>query len=494
MSAPPIVSIQHLNHYFGEGHLQKQVLFDINLEVKSKDFVILTGPSGSGKSTLLSLVGCLRSVQNGSLKIMGQELNGASRDQLIHMRRNLGYITQSSNLLNFLTAQQNVQIALELLPDFSPKAARARTIAMLEAVGLGDKLDAYPANLSGGQKQRVAIASALVTQPKLVLADEPTAALDKLSGRNVVTLMNRLAKEQGTAVLMVTHDNRILDLANRIIHVEDGQLGLALNQEMSIALPGFDEGLLTRSTSQPTVLTYESEEVIVRQGELANKFYILLEGEVEILQESSDAPDRLLNRLSRGSYFGEVGLLRGGKRTATVRAAKDMEVKVMVIEEELFQILIANSELTSADIARRLQERVLTSHLASALPNVDQAHIIEVVSKAKLIRYGPNSTVVQQGEPAHQFYLIVEGETDVFRFAPDGELTYREMKAGEYFGHTELVSGDTFPFTVKTKPSTDTDVMLLDRESFCSLLFKSNSNQDVVAAVIRNQLMPYEPQ
>lgn len=233
MSVPTVVFIQNLNYFFGENSLQKQVLCDINLEVKAKEFVILTGPSGSGKSTLLSLIGCLRSVQQGSLKILGQELNGATREQLVQMRRNFGYITQSSNLLDFLTVQQNIQMSLELQPDFSPKEARAKTAAILEAVGLRDKLDAYPKNLSGGQRQRVAIASALVTQPKLVLADEPTAALDKTAGRNVVALMHRLAKEQNSAVLMVTHDNRILDLADRIVNVEDGKLGLALNQELS---------------------------------------------------------------------------------------------------------------------------------------------------------------------------------------------------------------------------------------------------------------------
>lgn len=489
MAAKTIVSIENLNHFFGEGNLQKQVLFDINLEVKSRDFVILTGPSGSGKTTLLSLVGCLRSVQQGSLKILGQELNGASREQLVQMRRKFGYITQSSNLLHFLTVQQNVQVALELLPNFSKKEARAKTTAILEAVGLGDKLDAYPSNLSGGQRQRVAIASALVTRPKLVLADEPTAALDKVSGRNVVALMQRLAKEQGTAVLMVTHDNRILDLANRIIHVEDGKLELAINQELSIALPGFDEVLLEQSASKPTVLTYESEEIIVRQGEPASKFYVILEGIVEIYQEFPDQPSRRLNVLKRGDYFGEVGLLRGGKRTATVRAACDSEVKVLVIEEELFQLLIAKSELTSTDIIRRLRQRVMTVHLASALPKVDPAHMIEVVSKAKIIRYGPNSTIVRQGEPADKFYLIFEGEAIVSVLHPNNESAHYKIKAGDYFGHTELVDEEDYAFTVQTGPDADIEVMALDRESFCSLILKSHTNQNIVASVIRHRLM-----
>ncbi|MBE8966106.1 cyclic nucleotide-binding domain-containing protein [Nostocales cyanobacterium LEGE 12452] len=483
-----VVSIQNLNYFFGEGELQKQVLSDINLEVKAKEFVILTGPSGSGKSTLLSLIGCLRSVHQGSLKILGQQLNGATREQLVQMRRNFGYITQSSNLLDFLTVQQNIQMSLELQPDFSPKEARAKTVAILEAVGLAEKLNAYPGNLSGGQKQRVAIASALVTRPKLVLADEPTASLDKTAGRNVVALMHRLAKEQSSAVLIVTHDNRILDLADRIVNVEDGKLGLAFNQELSLVLPGFDEALLEKATTKPIVLTYESEQAIVRQGERADKFYILLEGEVEIIQELPDEPHRVINHLNRGDYFGEVGLLRDGKRTATVRVARNSEVKVMVIDEELFRLFLGNSELTKADIVRRLHQRVMTSHLSNALPNVNPSEILAVAAQAKVIRYGANSIIVQEGEVAEKFYLILEGELEALMSDRDDEFTSCKLKPGEYFGNAQLVNGENYPFTVRAG-LTEVEVMVIDRESFCSLILKSNTNQAIVASVLRHRLM-----
>ena len=487
MAVQTIVSIQHLNYFFGQGNLQRQVLYDINFKVKSKDFVIITGPSGSGKSTLLSLIGCLRSVQQGSLQILGQELQGATREQLIQMRRQFGYITQSSNLLHFLTVRQNVQIALELLPGISQQESRSRTEAIVEAVGLTDKLDAYPSNLSGGQKQRVAIACALVTRPRLVLADEPTAALDKVAGRNVVALMHRLAQEQGSAIIMVTHDNRILDLATCIMHVEDGNLELALNQELAIALPGFDEALLAQSETQPTLLTYQAEEIIVRQGDPANQFYIILEGEAEVYQEMANSSPRYLNRLSRGDYFGEVGLLRGGQRTATVRAAR-AEVKVMVIEEDLFKLLITHSELTSADIARQLRQRVMTAHLANVLPNVDPAEIIAVVAQAKCIKYAANSTLVQQGEPADKFYLIFAGEVEILASSNDG-VSACTLQAGEYFGHPELATGSSYPFTVRTRSHTEAEVLTIERESFCSLILKSNTNQDVVASVISHRLM-----
>ncbi|NJR64262.1 MAG: ATP-binding cassette domain-containing protein [Leptolyngbyaceae cyanobacterium CRU_2_3] len=220
----PVISAQNLNHYFGENNLRKQVLFDINLEISAGEIVIMTGPSGSGKTTLLTLMGGLRSAQSGSLKILHQDICGASKMQLTQLRQQIGYIFQAHNLMTFLTAKQNVRLSLELHDHALHQNLDALAVEMLKTVGLGDRVDYYPESLSGGQKQRVAIARALISQPKIVLADEPTAALDKKSGRDVVELMQKLAKEQGCTILLVTHDNRILDIADRIVYMEDGRL------------------------------------------------------------------------------------------------------------------------------------------------------------------------------------------------------------------------------------------------------------------------------
>lgn len=223
-SVTPTIEIQRLNHFYGKGALSKQILFDINLSINPGEIVIMTGPSGSGKTTLLTLIGALRSVQEGSLKVLGDELNLASNQQRVQVRRNIGYIFQGHNLLPFLTARQNVQMSLSLQAPGDRKLGKKRVDEVLQAVGLGDRLDYYPEKLSGGQKQRVAIARALVNKPALILADEPTASLDSKTGRDVVELMYRLAKEQDCTILLVTHDNRILDVADRIIHLEDGYL------------------------------------------------------------------------------------------------------------------------------------------------------------------------------------------------------------------------------------------------------------------------------
>jgi putative ABC transport system ATP-binding protein len=218
------ISIRGLNHSFGKGSLRKQTLFDISTEIPQGEIVIVTGPSGSGKTTMLTLVGALRSTQEGSVRVLGQELCGAKPAALEKVRKQIGFIFQQHNLLEALTAIQNVELGARVSGKIRRSQLRKRAAHMLDAVGLGDFLHHHPEQLSGGQRQRVAIARALVGEPAMLLADEPTASLDKKSGREVVDRMKFLAREHGTTILLVTHDNRILDIADRIVHLEDGRL------------------------------------------------------------------------------------------------------------------------------------------------------------------------------------------------------------------------------------------------------------------------------
>ena len=218
------IEAKGLNYWFGAGEARKQALFDIDLSLKRGSFTVLMGPSGSGKTTVLTLVGCLREVQDGSVRLLGHELYKANEATLIGLRRRLGFIFQAHNLHESLTAVQNVMMGLQVHPGIGDQTARQAAAHALGLVGLDDRMDYLPANLSGGQKQRVAVARALVGNPAIVLADEPTAALDRDSGANVVDLLRRLGAARGTTTLMVTHDNRILDLADRIITLEDGRI------------------------------------------------------------------------------------------------------------------------------------------------------------------------------------------------------------------------------------------------------------------------------
>jgi putative ABC transport system ATP-binding protein len=219
------VAIEQVSYTYQDAFIKREILKDIDLSIGSGEIVILTGPSGSGKTTLITLIGALRAAQSGSIKIFGQELLKASQRRLVAVRKDIGYIFQQHNLLDYLTIRQNIMMSLQLCSGRVSRAtAREKINGVLAQVGLEEHVDKRPTELSGGQKQRVGIARALVNEPRLILADEPTASLDKESGRRVVNLIQDLARKQQSTVIMVTHDNRILDVADRILHLEDGEI------------------------------------------------------------------------------------------------------------------------------------------------------------------------------------------------------------------------------------------------------------------------------
>ncbi len=220
----PTVQIDGLSHWFGIGHTRKQVLYSVSMKIDPGEVVLLTGPSGCGKTTLLTLIGALRKVQKGELSVLGLQLRNSRRKTRQILRKKIGMIFQGHNLLRCLTAEQNVQMGADLLGNLSYRKRRELSRNWLGEVGLEDQMEKLPHDLSGGQKQRVAIARALSASPKLLLADEPTSALDSVTGREIVSLLKRLAIEQKCSVLMVTHDPRILDVADRLLKMEDGMI------------------------------------------------------------------------------------------------------------------------------------------------------------------------------------------------------------------------------------------------------------------------------
>lgn len=218
----PIIEVNNLEFSYGVGELTRPVLKKVSISINKGEIIIMTGPSGSGKTTFLTITGGLRQAFNGSVKVLEQQLIGSSEQTKVKIRRQIGYIFQQHNLLKSLSALQNVSMALELQGGNNEKARLQLAAQMLEAVGLEDRLHHKPEQLSGGQRQRVSIARALVGKPKIILADEPTASLDKQSGLEAVNILKHLAKESNTTIVLVTHDYRILDIADRIIELEDG--------------------------------------------------------------------------------------------------------------------------------------------------------------------------------------------------------------------------------------------------------------------------------
>ena len=324
----PVISVSGLNHFFGGGDTRKQVLFDINFEVYPGEIVIMTGPSGSGKTTLLTLVGALRTVQEGSLRVLEQELKGMSKRQSVNYRRSLGFIFQMHNLFESLTAFENVRMALELWK-INKSETKQKIEELLTHLGLGERMYYKPESLSGGQRQRVAVARALVNKPKIILADEPTAALDKKSGRDVVNLLQQLASEQDCCILMVTHDSRILDAADRIVNMVDGAIASDVAVKESITICEFLMKSKVFSSLTPTALSevaqkmvkerFRAGDEIIRQGDEGDKFYIIVEGLVDVLI-GFDEEAKTVATLDVSNFFGEAALITGEPRNATCKA------------------------------------------------------------------------------------------------------------------------------------------------------------------------------
>jgi putative ABC transport system ATP-binding protein len=320
-----------LNHYYGTGELRKQVLHDNCLEIYPGEIIIMTGPSGSGKTTLLTLIGTLRRVQEGELDVLGHPLHKATSGELMRLRRDIGFIFQAHNLFDSLTALQNVRMALELVaPHQSRREQSEQAKQMLAAVGLAQRTGHKPKQLSGGQKQRVAIARGLVHKPKLVLADEPTAALDEQSGRAVVELFKKMAQEHQVSIVIVTHDNRILDVADRIVNLVDGRIRSdVLVQEAAIvsqmlARCEIFSHLTPRSLAEMAdqlVAEQVAEGVpVIREGDPGDKFYLIRQGSVSV-RKGADQVE--VARLNEGDFFGETALLTGQPRNASIVTLSD---------------------------------------------------------------------------------------------------------------------------------------------------------------------------
>jgi putative ABC transport system ATP-binding protein len=341
---PPLVEVSHLKHFFGEGDARTEVLKDVNLAVKPGEIVIMTGPSGSGKTTLLTLIGGLRTVQEGRVRVLSREMYGLSEPELVQVRLGIGFIFQRHNLFESLTALQNVRMAQELKGRDSASMKRA-AVGLLTELGLAERVNYKPQGLSGGQRQRVAIARALINRPKLILADEPTAALDEKSGETVVNKLKQLAVEEGCTSFVVTHDNRILHKADRIVNMDKGRvvsnvnvqerlficeslrkcvsfLGLTPEQLTRVADTMSDD---SRVAGTPALLQYAPGEAVVRQGDPGDRFYLIRRGRVSVERDDPQFGTRLLAVLGRGDFFGEVALMTGEPRNATVRAVEPVE-------------------------------------------------------------------------------------------------------------------------------------------------------------------------
>ncbi len=241
------IAVRQLTKTYDEGSTGTLALRGVDLDAHAGELLMLMGPSGSGKTTLLSIMGCILTATSGSVRVAGREVVGLREKELPALRlEHVGFVFQGFNLFPTLSAGENVELMLDL-KGVAAAAAKRRAHELLDQVGLGGKYGSFPADLSGGQKQRVAIARALAGDPGIILADEPTAALDSHTGRNVMEMMSELAHKRGRAVVIVTHDSRVLSFADRIVKIEDGAIARTTEAELVPA------GLLVHGMGASTV-------------------------------------------------------------------------------------------------------------------------------------------------------------------------------------------------------------------------------------------------
>jgi putative ABC transport system ATP-binding protein len=329
-----VIRAEAVSYWYGEEPIRTQVLFDNTLEISRGEIVIMTGPSGSGKSTLLTLIGALRSMQQGSLIVLGRDLSRLTPAGQVELRKQIGFIFQQHNLFSSLTAIENVRVAAALAPG-SFAELQQRSMEMLAQLGIEDHRDKLPSQLSGGQKQRVAIARALVNRPHLVLADEPTASLDAQAGKTVMELLRKRTREpEPTTILLVTHDQRVLEYADRIVSMVEGRIvtnsltRIAVRICRALAsseiLRGLSETTLSRLAGLMTVETRQAGETIVRQGEEGDRFYIIGSGVADSLKDG-----RFEEELCFGEVFGMISSYFHRKIPSTVVARTPMELYVL---------------------------------------------------------------------------------------------------------------------------------------------------------------------
>jgi putative ABC transport system ATP-binding protein len=341
----PAVRVHGLDHYYGEGEARNQVLFGNSIEIPAGQLLVMTGPSGAGKTTLLTLIGALRSAQEGRIDVLGRDLSQLGGSELVEVRRDIGFIFQMHNLFDALSAYENVKMAAQLA-DGALGETRQRCAGILERLGLGHRIDHKPRSLSGGERQRVAIGRALVNHPRLILADEPTAALDKDSTMNVIHLLKQTTIDYGAAVMMVTHDHRIIDSADRLVHMVDGRIVSDVVLHDALRICEFLRPIDLFKALTPQQLTdvaehvkkrhYAAGETIVREGEPGEEFFVISDGEVEVIRA-----DHEVARLGPGDFFGEVALISGEPRNATVVA--EGEVDTYVLGKTDFESALASS-------------------------------------------------------------------------------------------------------------------------------------------------------
>jgi ABC-type lipoprotein export system ATPase subunit/CRP-like cAMP-binding protein len=414
-------------------------LKNVSLQVNAGEFAAVIGKSGSGKSTLINMITGIDRPSLGEVFIGGTPIHNLNEDKMAAWRgRNLGVIFQFFQLLPTLTLVENVMFPMELCNMYARAERRERAMHLLSLVGLSDQAQKFPSAVSGGQQQRAAIARSLANDPDILVADEPTGSLDSKTADSIFMLFEDFVR-QGRTILMVTHDRDLASRVSRVILIADGEI---TDQHISHALPSLNKGEQVQLLSRLEPVSFPPGATIIKQGDPATHFYIIVKGRADVVVNHLTGGEIIVSHLEAGQYFGEMGILEGGLRTATVRAAADSDLVVMQLDRDAFVKLVENSELTGNQMAALIRQRTVATSLrqiglnkspqdAPAKTDADN-EMERLQDKWEVKTYQSGEIILRQGAPIPGMYIVAKGSVDVVDEAQGGVL--KTLRVSEFFG------------------------------------------------------------
>jgi ABC-type lipoprotein export system ATPase subunit len=465
-SAQPLIEIKNLRKVYQTPAGDFTAVNGINVEVQRGEFVAIIGKSGSGKSTFINMITGIDRPTSGEIIINGAPVHSFNEGQMAAWRgRNLGIVFQFFQLFPTLTILENIILPMELNKLYSKRERKERAMHLLEKVEMTEQAHKLPSAISGGQQQRVAIARALANDPPLLVADEPTGNLDSKTAEKIFSLFENLVAS-GTTILMVTHDSDLARRVNRTILISDGEV---VNEYLVRALSTLTQDQLVEISRGIKPQIFQPNSAIVRQGEKGDKFYILLNGKADVYINMPGGSELQVNQLKPGQYFGEMALLGGGVRMATVKASHEGPASVVALDEKAFNSLIDDSRSLREELMG-LVERRNTYHQLQTLSSLDEHALSSILKDVEPAIYKEGHEIIKQGDVGDTFYLLLEGQVDILvKDDRGGEVLVNQLSGGSYFGEMALMGNKRRNATVRVSKGGSAKLIELGVQEFDQL-------------------------